>query len=133
MAPITSFVKIKPPFQKTNFTSEQFEEFLKCSQDPLYFMANYIYIQHPQKGRMPFVAYPFQTELIKTYWKQTNTIAMIPRQSGKCVSCNTDIRIKHSKTGKQYNLPVEVYYDFIAAMKSGLDPVDISQYEITTP
>jgi len=83
MAQLTSFVKIKAPFQKTNFTPGQFEEFLKCAQDPLYFIENYIYIQHAKLGRLPMSPYPFQKKLITTFWENRNTICMLPRQSGK--------------------------------------------------
>ena len=35
-------------------------EFKKCASDPLYFMENYCYIQHPIRGKLKFVLYPFQ-------------------------------------------------------------------------
>lgn len=77
------FEKLKSPNQPTTYTAEQLQEFVKCANDPLYFMENYIYIQHPKLGKISFEAYDFQRDLIKTYWKYRNTIAMIPRQSGK--------------------------------------------------
>ena len=81
-----SFVKIKAPYQKTQYTREQFQELLKCANDPVYFIENYIYVQHPTKGRQPFRLYDFQKKLVHTYWKYTNSICMIPRQSGKTAS-----------------------------------------------
>ncbi len=84
MAKNTSdFEKLKSANQPTTYTTEQLQEFVMCAKDPIYFMEKYIYIQHPTKGKIQFEAYPFQRDLIKTYWNYRNTIAMIPRQSGK--------------------------------------------------
>ena len=79
----TEFEKLKPAGKKITVTQAQFTELAKCQLDPLYFMERFMYIQHPLKGKMQFEAYQFQRELIHTYWKNRNTIAMIPRQSGK--------------------------------------------------
>jgi len=49
-------------------------------------MENFIFIQHPTKGKMPFIPYEYQRELINIYWKNLNVIAMVPRQSGKTIS-----------------------------------------------
>ena len=83
MARPTDFEKLKAPNQPTTYTSEQLQEFVGCAKDPTYFMENYLYIQHPTRGKIPFAAYEFQKDLIRTYWNNRNTIAMIPRQSGK--------------------------------------------------
>ena len=77
------FEKLKAANQPTTYTQEQFQEFLRCARDPIYFMENYMFIQHPTMGKIQFDAYEFQKDLITTYWKNRNTIAMIPRQSGK--------------------------------------------------
>lgn len=65
------------------YTEEQLQDLLTCADDPLFFMENFIYIQHGTKGKMKFVPYKFQRDLVKTYWKYRNTIAMISRQAGK--------------------------------------------------
>ena len=43
-----------------NFTDEQVEEFIKCSQDPVYFITHYIKIISLDKGLVPFDLYDFQ-------------------------------------------------------------------------
>ena len=30
------------------------QEYLKCAQDPVYFLKKYAVIQHPMKGKVPF-------------------------------------------------------------------------------
>lgn len=77
------FVKLKPPNVPTSYTPAQIKEVFACAKDPLYFLENYLYVQHPTRGKIKFEAYGFQKELIKNYWQNRNVIAMIPRQSGK--------------------------------------------------
>jgi len=66
-----------------NFTPEQVEEFVKCSQDPVYFIKNYIQIISLDKGLIPFELYPFQAEMVTKFHDNRFNIAKLPRQSGK--------------------------------------------------
>ena len=38
------------------------KEYIRCSQDPVYFMRKYCFIQHPQKGKIKFDLFPFQED-----------------------------------------------------------------------
>jgi len=58
------------------------EEFMKCAQDPVYFMKKYYMIQHPQKGRILFNLYPFQEKVLKLYQKPDSLIINKSRQLG---------------------------------------------------
>ena len=42
-------------------------EYLKCAQDPAHFMSKYCQIQHPQRGRVHFQLYPFQSRVLKIF------------------------------------------------------------------
>ena len=68
---------------KVNFTPEQIEEYLKCSQDPVYFIKKYIKIINLDKGLVNFDMYKFQENMVKTIHNNRFTIAKLPRQSGK--------------------------------------------------
>ena len=35
------------------------KEYLKCAQDPVYFLKKYAVILHPIEGKVPFNLYPF--------------------------------------------------------------------------
>ena len=48
------------------FTSEQVEEVIKCSQDVVYFIKNYVKIINLDEGLVPFDMYPFQEEMANT-------------------------------------------------------------------
>ena len=66
-----------------NFTDEQVEEFIKCSQDPVYFITHYIKIISLDKGLVPFDLYDFQEDMVERFHAHRFNIAKLPRQSGK--------------------------------------------------
>ena len=66
-----------------NFTPKQVEEFVKCSQDPVYFITNYIKIISLDKGLVPFDLYDFQADMVNKFHENRFNIAKLPRQSGK--------------------------------------------------
>ena len=68
---------------KINFSPEQIEEYVKCSQDPLYFIRNYVKIVSLDKGLVPFEPYDFQEDMIRTIHENRFVIGKLPRQTGK--------------------------------------------------
>lgn len=77
---------IKKPNAKIQYTREQIEQLVKCSHPetgPRYFIENFVYIQHPTKGRMLFRLYDYQKELIDTFNGYRYSIHLIGRQLGK--------------------------------------------------
>ena len=69
-----------------NFTKKQVQEVIKCSQDPEYFLTNYIKVISLDDGIVPFIPYPFQKELVDSFHNNRFTICKLPRQSGKSVT-----------------------------------------------
>lgn len=65
------------------FTQEQVEEYIKCSQDPVYFCKNYIKIVNVDEGLMNFKMWPFQEEMINLFKDNRFVITKCPRQVGK--------------------------------------------------
>ena len=51
---------LKAANQKVRFTKKQVEEFLRCQENPIYFIANYIKIVTLDHGLQPFKLYNFQ-------------------------------------------------------------------------
>ena len=74
---------IKSPYKKEKFTQQQLEDIVKCTQDPIYFIENFVWIQHPVKGRMKFDLFDYQHELLSAYHNHRYSIALISRQMGK--------------------------------------------------
>ena len=58
------------------------QEYLKCAQDPVYFLKKYAVIQHPLKGKVPFALYPFQEKSINDFKEHNYNIILKARQLG---------------------------------------------------
>ena len=76
-----------PNLKKVNtpeeFTKEQIIEYQKCSENPVYFMEEYIKVVSLDDGLVPFKMYPFQQHIVNTIHDNRFTICKLPRQSGK--------------------------------------------------
>lgn len=121
---------IKRPHQATNYTREQVEEFRKCADPitgPAYFLNNFFYIQHPTRGRLLFKMYDYQLELLNTYHTYRQSISMLSRQLGKCLSNDINITVRNKK-GEIYIIPIGVFYAYEAAKRDGTEKPDIEKY-----
>jgi len=65
------------------FTEEQVEEYVKCSNDPLYFINNYVKIVTLDEGLQQFKPWDFQEDLLRTIHDNRFVICKFPRQTGK--------------------------------------------------
>ena len=65
------------------YTAEQVEEILKCQNDPVYFIKNYVKIVNVDKGLVPFDMWPFQEKMVQSFHENRFNIAKMPRQCGK--------------------------------------------------
>lgn len=75
--------KVKPSGFEQGYTPEQLSELMICEEDPIHFIKNYCFIQHPTRGRVRFDLWPFQENLINVYYGNERVIAMLSRQCGK--------------------------------------------------
>lgn len=82
---------IKRPHTKTAFDLKGLEDLAGCVADPLFFMENFMKIQHPLRGAVPFQPYPYQRDLIRTFHDNRFAIALTARQMGKSSTYNTII------------------------------------------
>ena len=57
-------------------------EFLKCAQDPVYFLRKYCVIQHPQEGKIKFNLYDYQEDTIKQFVENEYNVILKARQLG---------------------------------------------------
>lgn len=74
---------LKPVGVQQQFTPEQVQEYIKCSQDPIYFVEKYVRIVAVDKGLIPFEMYDYQKNLISTLHDNRFVIGKLPRQTGK--------------------------------------------------
>ena len=122
---------VKAPHQTMLYSNDQLKELVKCADPitgPAYFMSNYFYIQNPLLGKTLYKPYPYQERLLDTYMNYRYSVNMIGRQMGKCVCPDETITIKQKSTGKEYALPIGIYYEFMKAKKAGEVAPDIEKY-----
>jgi hypothetical protein len=61
---------------------ERIAEIVKCGQDPVYLINEYMSVQHPFKGTLPFETYPFQNDVITSMLEHRFNIVLKSRQLG---------------------------------------------------
>ena len=101
----------KTPYQREKYTAEQLQELARCTVDPIYFIEEYCWIQHPTKGRMKFILFDYQRELLDAYHNHRYSVALISRQMGKCVCINTIVKIRNKKTGEVLEITIGELYE----------------------
>ena len=84
---------LKPANYEHEFTYDQIEEMQKCYADPVYFIKNYVKIVHATKGIIPFELYSYQENMIRAFHEEQYTIVLSARQTGKCVSGDTEVTV----------------------------------------
>jgi hypothetical protein len=65
------------------YTEDQVKEIIKCSEDPVYFIKNYVKIVNVDKGLVPFEMWAFQEDMVHTFHENRFSICKMPRQVGK--------------------------------------------------
>jgi hypothetical protein len=123
---------VKQGHVPTSFNDEKsLKEFALCCDPvngPLYFMSNFMRIQHPTAGAMQFVPYDYQVELIKSYVEHTLSVNMLGRQMGKCLTEQVNITVRN-KDGDIYEMPIGVFYEYQKAKAANEETPDISCYK----
>jgi len=81
------FYNANPALKAANvsvrFSEEQIKEYIKCKEDPCYFIKNYCKIISLDKGLIPFGLFDYQIRFIKTIHDENRVVSMQPRQMGK--------------------------------------------------
>jgi len=68
---------------KHSWTPNEVNEWLKCSQDPEYFIEKYIKIVNVDRGLVNFNLYDYQKDIVKLSVNERFVICKMPRQCGK--------------------------------------------------
>jgi hypothetical protein len=74
---------LKPAGIGIEFTKEQVKEYMKCAQDPIYFIKKYVKVVSLDEGLVPFNLYDYQEEIVNAVHNNRFVISKLPRQSGK--------------------------------------------------
>lgn len=74
---------LKKVDQEIEWTPELIKEYIKCSEDPVYFAKTYIKIVHVDRGLIPFEMYDYQKEIVQKITDNRRCAVLTARQSGK--------------------------------------------------
>ena len=74
---------IKRAHAQSEYSPFQLLELERCSEDPIYFMENYVKVQHPTDGVVPFKLYEYQREIIDLIHNNKDSLILCSRQLGK--------------------------------------------------
>jgi hypothetical protein len=66
-----------------SFTQQEIDEFIKCTNDPVYFAVTYMRIINVDHGLIPFNMWDFQKEMLTSFHENRFSICKLPRQVGK--------------------------------------------------
>ena len=77
---------IKRAGVEEQYTKEQLEEYMKCSQDPKHFIESYTQIISLDEGMVPFALRGYQEDLIDHYNENRFSVVLAARQSGKSIT-----------------------------------------------
>lgn len=112
---------LKPIGIQQQFTPEQVKEYIKCANDPSYFIKKFVKIVAVDKGLVPFELYDFQEELINILHNNRFVIGKLPRQVGKCLDIYTKVAIRNKKTGEIKEMTVGELYETIKNTEESSD------------
>jgi hypothetical protein len=82
---------VKKPNLEENFSKKNFLDLVECVQDPIYFIENFVRIQHPMKGAVQFKLFDYQKDMISAFHNNKNTVVLTGRQLGKCFTSNINV------------------------------------------
>ena len=98
-----------PHLKKSNvsleYTPEQIEEYIKCSEDPIYFVKNYCKIINVDLGLVGFDLWPFQQQMVTKFEDNRFVICKMPRQVGKTTTVASYLLWK-SLFSANYNIAI---------------------------
>ena len=77
---------LKPLAYQHDFTKEEIKEYVKCKENPVYFIEKYVKIITLDKGLQPFKLYDCQKEKVDVIMNNRRVVLMEGRQQGKTVT-----------------------------------------------
>lgn len=102
---------LKSAYQNIDWTPDLIAEYVKCSEDPIYFVENYMKIISLNEGLQTFKPYDYQKEMIQSFVNNRYTVVTTARQAGKCFLLNTPIRLRNKKTGEIVETTIGEFYN----------------------
>lgn len=93
------------------WTPELIDEFERCTKNILHFSENYFFINTIDDGKKKIELYKYQKKLLRAFRDNRFNIILSSRQSGKCLTGSTLIKIKNKKTGLIEEITIKEFYN----------------------
>lgn len=93
------------------WTESMIEELKLCNKSILHFAEQYFYITTLDEGKKKIELYKYQKRLLKAFKNERFNIVLSSRQSGKCLTFNTLIKIKNKITGEIEEITIGEFYN----------------------
>ena len=84
-------INLKRINQEIDWTPELVQEYVKCSEDPVYFIETYMKIINVNEGLVNFNLYDYQKQMIRGFQDNRFNIITTARQAGKALPLDTKI------------------------------------------
>jgi hypothetical protein len=103
---------IKKAGVQIEYSEEQIQEIIKCKNDLLYFASNYVYVIHPDRGKVLYDTSdrPYQERMLKHLDENRFSILKLSRQSGKCCFFTSRLKIRNKTTQKIEEITIGEFY-----------------------
>lgn len=106
--------ELKSPNTKITLTNDHIIELFKCSEDYEYFYKNYVRVL-TKSGYARAENRSYQNRLSESLTSESGKrlLVMGSRQSGKCCTYETMIKIRNKKTGEILEIPIGEFHDMV--------------------
>ena len=74
---------VKKGENQLEYNADRMQELLRCAMSPVYFVNNYVKIQHPIDGQVPFKLHPYQIRMLDAMKNNRKVAILASRQVGK--------------------------------------------------
>jgi hypothetical protein len=100
--------------QQVQYTPKVLEEYVRCSEDIIYFAEKYFYIINIDEGKQSITLRDYQKKMIKAFVgddedPRKNCIVLSSRQIGKCVY-DSVVKLRNKTTGEIVYTKLEDFY-----------------------
>jgi len=112
-------------------TPGEIDEYVKCKMDLHYFAENYCWVKGEKGSPVKIKLRDYQEEILDNFFNNRFNILMASRQTGKCISFNTEIILKdndieiHTRIGRLYYFLTSLERDLTL-----LERIKIKLYDI---
>ena len=103
--------KLKKAGVPVPMSQEELEEYMRCKEDPTYFIENYVEINTIDRGFVKLKLYPFQKQTVQDIQDNRFIVLKAGRQVGKCFFINTIVKIRNTKSGEIFETTIGKFYE----------------------